>query len=333
MPSAVIDNFLGQAEYADKVGSPFLANLCRLLAAKLDHTTRFGRKILEWPGDPRDDALALRACAALHALALSGWEPELKAAYPPAVFDEQHLWFLIRDVLSRHDNFLAGWLDRSPQTNEVGRSALVLGAALHVVARTRLPIELLEIGASAGLNLRFDTYRYRLGDGRAWGPADSPLVIPCTWRGAIPPLSATVTVAARSGCDRNPIDPAVPDDANRLLAYVWPDQTQRVTRLQTALAMAREDGNKVERADAADWLEERLGQRARPGTVRMLFHTIVWQYLPPAGRSRIAAALARAGGAATDDTPIAHFAFEPDGVADSAAMTLTLWPGGRATRL
>src|SRR5690606_28950049 len=142
MSAAVIEAFHLQALGSEQLGSPFTARLCRLLAARLDHSTRFGHRILDWPGDPKQDALPLRACAALHALARSWKEPELNAAYPPAAFNEQRLWHHIVDVLQRHDQFLTHWLDAPPQTNEVNRSALVLGAALLVTARTRLPIAL-----------------------------------------------------------------------------------------------------------------------------------------------------------------------------------------------
>lgn len=328
MSAAAIEAFQVQAAACEDLGSPFTARLCRLLAARLDHTTRFGHKILTWSGDPAKDALALRACAALHALARSWKEPELNAAYPPAPFDEQRLWHLIVDVLTRHDNFLANWLDRPPQTNEVARSALVLGAALIVTARTRLPIDLYEIGASAGLNLVFDQYRYALGGRSTWSRGNSPLTISCDWRGALPPLSARVSIAARRGCDRNPLDPASEDDSSRLLAYVWADQTARLARLGTALKLAGDSGIRVEQAEAADWVEQQLLATPQEGVCRMLYHTIVWQYLADDQRTRIEKALTRAGSAATDETPLAHFAFEADDAGEGGRMTLTMWPGG-----
>ena len=333
MPTAVIDAFLQQAKASDSLGSPFTASLCRLLAGRLDHTTRFGHKILDWPGDPAADVLPLRACGALHALARSWKEPELKAAYPPAAFDADNLWMMIHDVLTRHDNWLAAFLDSPPQTNEVARSAVVLGAALHVAAMTRLPIELFEIGSSGGLNLRFDRYRYQLGNGRSWGDADSPLSIPSEWRGVLPPLSAKVNVVARAGCDRNPLDPASEADAERLLAYVWPDQTHRLARLQTALALCAADGIKVERMDAADWVEHGLARPPRQGAVRLLFHTIVWQYMPAEAKARIDAAIAKAAATATEETPIVRFGYEPGGKGEGAALSLTLWPEARTIDL
>ncbi len=165
MPAAVIDAFLKQAEASDGLGSPFTAGLCRLLAARLDHTSRFGHRILDWPDDPHSAALPLRACGALHALSRSGLAPDLTALYPPALFDADRLGQHLGAVIGQHDAFLTAFLDSAPQTNEVARSAIVLGAALHVAAITGQPIDLLEIGASAGLNLRFDRYHYDLGNG------------------------------------------------------------------------------------------------------------------------------------------------------------------------
>lgn len=334
MTAAVVDAFRKQAEQCDIMGSSFTASLCRLLADRLDQTTRFGRKVLDWEGDPINDALALRACGALHALARSGkGENELHDAYPPAPFDERHLWYVIHDVLTRHDNYLASFIDSPPQTNEVARSSMVLGAALHVTARTRLPIEVFEIGSSAGLNLRFDQYRYQFGNGRAWGLEDAAVDIASEWRGAVPPLSAKVNVLSRAGCDQKPLDPGNIADAERLLAYVWPDQPHRLARLEAAVKHAAADGLKVEATDAADWVERGLSRPPREGAVRMLFHTIVWQYMPPDTRRRIDAALAKAGAAATDDTALAHFRFEPDGKGEGGAMALTLWPGGETIQL
>ena len=82
---------------------------------------------------------------------------------PLAVTDAGKLYLeYCRDVLRRHDHYLADQLSSPPQTNEVARSGIVLGAMLHVAARTGLPLEIFEIGASAGLNLAFDEYVFDL---------------------------------------------------------------------------------------------------------------------------------------------------------------------------
>lgn len=333
MTQTIAEHFEGQGRACDELGSPFTAELCRLLGERLDRESRFGRRILDWTGDPRADALALRVCGAFHALARSGRAQYLRKAYPPAQVDRDLLWLDVAQAIRQHDEFLTAWLDSPPQTNEVARSAMVLGAALVAAEVVRLPLALFEIGSSAGLNLSFDRYRYELGGGRSWGAADAPVTVASEWRGEIPPLDAPLQVVSRKGCDRNPLDPSSPDDVARLTSYIWPDQTARLQRIESALRLAVTAGIRVERADAAAWVERELASPPQPGICRFVFHTIVRQYLPDETKSRIDAALARAGAAATPETPLAHFSFEADGAAPGAPMTLTLWPGERVIHL
>ena len=87
----VLSQFADQARASEELGSPFTAMLCRVLAARLHTGTQFGRRILEWDGDPFPDNVALRACGAIHALARSGWEPALTKIYPPNPTSENAL--------------------------------------------------------------------------------------------------------------------------------------------------------------------------------------------------------------------------------------------------
>jgi hypothetical protein len=337
MSQRVIDQLRSQAASSPQLGSPFIGELCTLLAERLDRSSEFGRRILDWPNDPHRDALALRACGALHALARSGKEPALTAAYPPAPFDGERLWQAVAAAIARHDAFLTGYLDSAPQTNEVARSALILGGALHLAARVGLPLDVYEIGSSAGLNLAFDEYRYELGNGLAWGSRDASVAIASTWRGVVPPLDAPLRVASRQGCDRNPLDPASHEDAERLMAYIWADQVYRLERTDAALRHAASRGRKPDRLDAAAWVEREFGKPREPGTCRLLMHTIVWQYLPDDTQSRIEAVLSRAAESATPDTPVARFSMEPDSQSPDAnrgaALKLTIWPGGETLQL
>lgn len=332
MPAGRLESlacFTEQAVHCDELGSPFTAGLCRLLAGRIDRGSGFGRRIIDWPGDAVEDRLALRACGALHALARSGDEPGLAAVYPPAAFSGEAVWPAIAGALTRHDAFLTSRLDGPPQTNEVARSAIILGGCLAIAEETRLPLELLEIGASAGLNLVFDRYGYELGNGRRWGPPDPPLVIDCAWRGTAPPLSAPLAVASRRACDRNPLDPASPTDAAHLAAYIWPDQSGRLARLDAALGIAADARITIEKADAADWAERELARPPTPGFARVLLHTIVWSYLEARTMARIEAALEAAGQRATAASPIAHLGVQPDGGSPGALVHLTVWPGGK----
>jgi hypothetical protein len=328
----VLQQFAQQAASCEAMGSPFTAQLCRVLAAHLDRSTAFGKRILDWDGDPFDDNVALRACGALHALARGGREPDLAAVYPPNSTTDQTLWVVIAELLTRNAVTLSLRLSSPPQTNEVARSGILLGAALHVARITQQPLELYEIGASAGLNLGFDEYAYDLGEGRTWGMAGAPLTIETIWRGRLPPLEVPLIVVGRHGCDLNPIDPSNPDDRARLLSYVWADQAHRLARVEAALELAAAEHRRVTQADAADWLPRMLAIPQPSGITRLLFHTVVWQYIPPARREAIEALLARTAAAATTARPFAHLAVEGDGQPE-ARVELTVWPSGETIML
>ena len=331
--SRVQQQFAAQAAACDELGSPFTARLCRLLERRLTLSSHFGRRILEWEGDPFADNVALRACGAIHALARSGWEPNLTATYPPNELNDNKLWDAIADAFRHNDVFLTERLSSPPQTNEVARSGWILGAMLHLASITRLPLEIFEMGASAGLNLAFDEYRYDLGQGRMWGDRNAPLTVECTWRGNAPPLDAPLSVVGRHGCDLRPVDPADPDDRARLISYVWADQLHRMHRVEAALEHAAKLHRTVDGADAAEWLTEKLDAPQLPGTTRVVLHTIVWDYLPGAAKQRIDDLLARKGAAATKRRPFARISVEPDAIRGSARIDLTVWPDGTTITL
>lgn len=325
--SAALDNFVAQAQACAAIGSPFTAELCRAIPDAMGDSG-FARRIRTWPGEAGPDALALRACGGFHALVLAGIASDLARIYPPHEVDASVMRAVLADAIADHDAFLTAYLDSPPQTNEAGRSSMLLGAALHLARATRLPLTTLEVGASAGLNLWFSRYAFDLGHGLKWGRPGAPLTIASEWSGAFPALDQSFEIVAEEGCDRNPLDPRNADDRLRLLSYVWPDQPARLDRMRKALDFASRQPTSVERADAAEWVDMKLSAVPRRGVVRMLYHTVVWQYLPEVTRARISAALARAGEAATPTTPLAWFRFENDMAGEGGLMELTLWPGG-----
>jgi hypothetical protein len=251
---------------------------------------------------------------AVHRLVLRGDVPELAAHYPSVGGRPDQPWPPFLDTLRDHRDELRRLVDRPVQTNEPGRCAALLGGFLEVVHQTGLPLRLLEVGASAGLNLRFDRYRYELGD-HAWGPAGSPVTIRVHHTGGRPPLDAPLDVAARAGCDPQPVDPLTEAGRLTLLSYVWADQLERIERLRAALTLATEVEVQVERARAADWIEARLAERS-PGVATVVFHSIVMQYLPDAERERFRRAVENA-----PDT-VAWLRMEPAGDMTDVRLTL-----------
>ena len=330
---AIAAGFESQARACDELGSPFTARLCRLAAQRLGYQGTIPSLIDAWPEDRiRPDALALRFCGALHAVKRRGFRP-LATVYPPEHAPDDTLWQAINQALVDEADFIAERMQSAPQTNEVRRSAALFPAFQLIAARfPGKALVLSEVGASAGLNLMWDRYGYRLGD-RSFPPAGSepPFEIAPDWQGPLPP-DAAITVGERAGCDLNPLQASNQDDCERLMSYIWADQTDRLERTEKALALARSTGLTVEKADAVEWLVERLSLQ-RPGKVHIVYHTIAWQYLPFAARAEGERLLAEAGARADANAPLCRLAMEADSEAPGAGLTLTIWPDGETLKL
>jgi hypothetical protein len=331
--AALIATFETQASWCDRLGSPFTAGLMRFLAGELHREGAFARALPDWPGDPLAGLVGLRAAGALHALVLADPVSPLANLYPPQVlqFDARRAGPLVLDALANNPEHLAQYLRNTPQTNEVGRSAVLLGGLSIVAQRTGLPLAVREIGASAGLNVIWDRFRYTLG-AQQWGDVASPVQIESDWRGTPPALAARIVVHSRAACDRLPVMLASPHESRRLMSYVWPDQPERLSRLAAAIALALDAGVRVEAADAAAWVEAQLAQRP-DGAALVLMHSIVWQYLDANTRERISHALDTAGAAATPSRPLVWLRLEHHAADAPAELRLTMWPGGRHERL
>ncbi|WP_299838013.1 DUF2332 family protein [uncultured Paracoccus sp.] len=328
--------FADQAVSCRTLGSELTARVVERLGTALQVSQGpVAARVLGWPGDAssRGASVPLRLAGALHHLVLSGRTPALAAAY--AVGDPPVETMLA--AIAAHEALVLDWLDSPPQTNEVGRSAVLIAAARFLTGLHPLPFELLELGASAGLNLNFA--RYRLAPDR--GAARRRLVLePVAHQSATPEIflpgevvlsprwtgefpETEFVVAAAEGVDLRPVDPVT--GAERLLAYCWADQPERLARLRAALAVAKVHPVPVHEGDAAGWLQARLVDPA-PGRLRLVYHTVAWQYFPPETQAACEASLQAAGARASVNAPLAHLSMEADG-GRGAALQLRLWDG------
>ncbi len=329
LPPAIAEAFGKQAGFCRFAGSPLTGLVCDAAVLALDADSITGRAISGWPGEPFADALMMRFTGGCNALVRSGAALELALLYPPAALPEvDAMATALRAVLADPalDARLASWLDGPPQTNEVARSGVLMPGLMVIAAATGLPLRLFELGTSAGLNLNLDRFGYRLGGVAVGDPASGVQLAP-VWTGPPPPL-VDVVVASRRGTDINPLDVADVTVCERLMAFVWPDQTERVARATAAIALAKAVPPPIDRADAADWVEAMLAPV--PGTTGVVFHSIAWQYFPAATQARIAAHMAMMGAAATAAAPLAWLRYEMDdaSAADLPTLRLTLWQGG-----
>ena len=325
---ALVASFRMQARGCAQTGSPIYADLLTRAGDDLEAGGVFADVVADFRGKPVLDALPLRVLGAVHEQVLAGAAPALAALYPSAGgrFDADAAWRALRDFVAAERLALrAAAATRGVQTNEVQRSAALLGGFLRIAHETGLPLRLREIGSSAGLNLGFDRYGYRLG-AHAWGDSASPVALCCDWEGPPPDLGAALRIASRAGCDVAPVDVRDPAQARRLESFVWPDQLDRLERLRAAISVARENPPRIEALRADAFVAREL---AAPidGETTVLFQSVVWWYLPESERDRITARVEAAGARATAGAPLAWLRMEGARI-DDAELRLRLWPGG-----
>ena len=171
MPMTIAEVFRENADHPAERGSPLMQALLLGVAEDWD-AGGISRTVLEpFADDPPGSALPLRFAAALHRLVLTGQAPELAEHYPTAggTAAPERAWAPARRVLERETAQVRELAAHPCQTNEVGRTVPLLVGLAEVTRRTGEPLHLMEIGASAGLNLLVDRFRF----GEVWGP---PLV-------------------------------------------------------------------------------------------------------------------------------------------------------------
>jgi hypothetical protein len=314
--AAMIDR---QAAACAELHSPLYAALLGRVAQDVRTGGPCADAVTGYEDAPGRAAIALRLLGGVHALALTGRAPDLAAYYPTTEgsFDPRRpdaCWPAFRAAVATEMAWVRDWMTRPPQTNEVGRASLLITGLLQAVRSHPLPVRLFELGSSAGLNLRADHFRYT-AENFAWGSEHSSVNLEPAWRG-VPPTwliqtaaeHPILTVVERRGCDPAPIDPLTPDGALALRAYVWPDQTHRSARLDGALRVAAEVPATVERIGAADFL---TGLHTEPGTLTVVWHSVMRQYVPSAEWTRVEGELDRLAASSTPEAAFAHISFEP----------------------
>lgn len=297
-----------QGRFCTASGSPMYGELLELVATDLQAGGVFAQILAGHEEDPSGHAVPLRLLGGLHRLVLDGRAPALRRWYPSTggAWDAGAAWPEIRVAAADHSPALREALQQPPQTNEVGRSAALIGGLLSINHEFGFPVRLFEIGSSAGLNLRADRYRYLFSGGQ-WGPVDSPVTLDDAWRGALPP-QGPLRIVERCGYDIAPIDVATAEGETTVLSYVWPDQHARLHRLRGAIEVARRVPAQLQRRPAADAV---AGLTLADGALTVLWHSITWQYLPAHERDAVRAGIDALAAQAGTRSPFAHLSLEP----------------------
>ncbi len=279
--------------------SPLYIRLMRAAADDIDAGGVVAR-LFVGISTPPGSVPQLRLMGALHYLVLSGRAPALAAFYPSAGGERpvDDVWPVAEAAMEEHFDEVRARLHRTVQTNEPGRSAVLFAGLLWLTDRHRRPIRLLEVGASAGLNLLADRYSYAVG-GRELGDPGSPLRFVDPWTPPPPiDLEATASVlrvVARAGCDLSPLHPTRVDDRLTLLSYIWPDELDRIERMRAALSVAERNPVPVAAARASQWLPGALAD-VSDSELTVVWHSVMRQYVEPEEWAAIEGALAEQPG-------------------------------------
>ncbi|MEY9839919.1 DUF2332 domain-containing protein [Streptacidiphilus sp. EB103A] len=172
---------------------------------------------------------------------------------------------------------------RFTQTNEPGRCATLL----PLLASLPQPLALIEVGASAGLCLYPDRYRYRYDGGPVLGPTDGQVLLDCRTDGTAPLPEQLPTVAWRAGIDLNPLDVNNTNDVHWLESLVWPEQHERLRRLRDAVRVAQTEPAYLVRGDLNEAVGDLIAQ-VPDGATAVVFHSAVLAYLPTEARESFA---------------------------------------------
>jgi hypothetical protein len=233
-------------------------------------------------------------------LLLKGVQHPLAAYYPAITGNTGSDWVedpypIFRAFCFEHYDEIRDLIaTRLVQTNEVRRCACLL-PAFGIVAQQAggLPLSLVEIGTSAGLNLLWDRYGYDYGEDGHYGDIHSPVQLQCRLRGERRPVLPAIfpSVASRIGIDLHPIDVRNPEETLWLQALIWPEHEKRRHMLQRAIEIVQKEPPQLVAGDALDLLPAIMAAIPRDTTL-CLFHTFVLNQFLPEARERLAALFA-----------------------------------------
>jgi hypothetical protein len=206
------------------------------VAVALSESDEALRAIKAAPAGKRHPTVVL---AALHDLALAGRAPALAAAYAAADGDAA-AGAAIDTLVRMTESVVAIAVRRQTRTDETGRCAVLYPAIAEAARRVGADaVGLIDVGCSAGLNLNVDRVGITYSNGQSLGDPSSPVQLSCSIVGDRPiPTRAMPEVVARVGVDLDPVDLTDADDARWLRACLWPDQPERVARLEAEIALA-----------------------------------------------------------------------------------------------
>ncbi|MFJ7666208.1 DUF2332 domain-containing protein [Lysinibacillus sp. NPDC097195] len=223
--------------------------------------------------------------AAVHYLLMAHNDDELASFYPsltttPKPIDAVYPYFK-KFVMTHADELTALLQERLVQTNEIKRCAYLYPMMAEIYHKHQRPLALIEIGASAGLQLAMDQYNYCYNDILSIHNSDSALVLASQNTGdALPPsISHPFVVSQRIGIDLNPLDVTNANDVAWLQALIWPEHHERRTQLKKAIPIVKQLNVQHIQGDAIERLTA-ISSQIEEESMLVVFHTHVANQIP-----------------------------------------------------
>lgn len=290
--------------------SPLYACLFGLVADWLESPEAVDDPLATWLVDTGHDYpsldVSLLLAAGLHRDVLAGGEtatglaqyyPTVGGERPP---DDPAFENVLRAAILSRRSYLKSFIqEASVQTNETGRGLCWL---FPVITTGWEKVQLVDLGASAGLNLLAERRSYRLveaGTGRQLLDLGrgQPVQFVTECRGNLGPLShyedrMPPRIVGRIGCDLAPFLLSGREDELTLTSFIWGDQVERVQRLREGIeAFHQVEGSdapvKLYTVDLPDELNRFLHQQvpSEPEAPVVLYNTWMTSYLHDKGQS------------------------------------------------
>jgi hypothetical protein len=275
-------------------------------------------EIIELTSHAMEGAPPVHLFTAVHYLLLGGTDDPLARFFPTLSDDPappEEAWPDFRRFCGEHADELRRLMQTRPvQMTYVERCRTLLPPLSFVAREAGEPLNLVEIGCSAGVLLTFDHYAYSYAPGEWLGPADAEIRLEGRIEGA-PPLHMP-RIGKRAGLDLNVIDARSPDDQRWMLATCFPELRDEQKRLAQAMAIVAETDIAWFEGDALQHIEQALADMPDPVCV---YHSACLFYWPEEAKQALDRRLAELSRA----RPIWRIGNEP-------SQHFTTWQAGDA---
>jgi|SRR3974390_1670787 len=171
---------------------------------------------------------------------------------------------------------------RTIQTTDPDRCKMVMPLLSHIADRAGEPLNVIEIGCSAGVLLAFDKYAYDFKGRSTLGPKNASLTLSGEVRGG--PALHIPKIGKRIGVDLCPIDARLEDERDWILSHLHPEALERRKNLAIALNEAARSEISFFKGDGMDLVPELAAKTRDP---LCIYHSACLVFWTPEAKAQL----------------------------------------------